>query len=64
MFAARLPEVNVEELKQRLYDEFNIEIFIDRWNGQPYIRGSFQAYNNSKDADALVKALSSLLPQV
>jgi isopenicillin-N epimerase len=64
MFAAHLPEVDVEELKQRLYDEFNIEVSVHRWNDQPFIRGSFQAYNNSKDADALVQALSSLLPQV
>ncbi len=64
MFAAHLPEVDVEELKQRLYDEFNVEVSVHRWNDQPFIRGSFQAYNNSKDADALVQALSSLLPQV
>lgn len=62
MCAARLPEVNVEILQKRLYDEFRIEVVTRRWNDQPLIRVSFQAYNDQADADALVHALGQLLP--
>ena len=62
MCAARLPEVDVEILQKRLYDEFRIEVVTRRWNDQPLIRVSFQAYNDQADADALVHALGQLLP--
>ncbi|GAG13359.1 unnamed protein product, partial [marine sediment metagenome] len=62
MCAARLPEVDVESLQKRLYDEFGIEVVTRRWNDQPLIRVSFQAYNDQADADALVHALGQLLP--
>ena len=62
MCAARLPEVDVESLQKRLYDEFGIEVVTRRWNDQPLIRVSFQAYNDQADADALVDALGQLLP--
>jgi len=62
MFAARLPDVDLDRLKERLYDEFRIEVSLTRWNGQPLIRVSFQAYNSQADADALVDALAQLLP--
>jgi len=62
MCAARLPEVDVEILQKRLYDEFGIEVVTHRWNDQPLIRVSFQAYNDQGDADALVHALGQLLP--
>jgi len=62
MCAARLPDVDLDRLKQRLYDEFRIEVPLINWNGQPLIRLSFQAYNSQADADALVDALARLLP--
>ena len=62
MCVARLPEVDVEILQKRLYDEFGIEVVTRRWNDQPLIRVSFQAYNDQGDADALVHALGQLLP--
>ena len=62
MCAARLPDVDLDRLKQRLYDEFRIEVPLINWNGQPLIRPSFQAYNSQADADALVDALARLLP--
>jgi len=61
MFAARLPEVDVETLQKRLYDDYEIEVMVKRWNGTPLIRVSFQAYNQNEDADVLMHALSSLL---
>lgn len=35
-----------------------------RWNGQSFIRVSFQAYNDEADSNALVQALVHLLPEV
>ena len=61
-FAARLPECDLDVLKTRLYDEHRIEAPLIRWNGQAFIRVSFQAYNDEDDADALVRALARLLP--
>jgi isopenicillin-N epimerase len=63
-FAARLPECDLDALKARLYDEHRIEAPLIRWNGQAFIRVSFQAYNDEADADALVRALAQLLPEV
>ena len=52
------------QLKPRLYDEHRVEAPLIRWNGQAFIRVSFQAYNDEDDADALVFALARLLPDV
>jgi isopenicillin-N epimerase len=62
MATARLPDVDLGRLKERLYDEFHIEVPVGRWNDQPLTRVSFQAYNGQADADALVNALTQLLP--
>ncbi len=64
MAAARLPDLPVEVLQRRLYNRYRIEIPVQRWNGQPLIRVSFQAYNDASDAEALVDALDELLPQL
>jgi isopenicillin-N epimerase len=61
MVAAPLPECDVDELKRRLYDEHRIEVPVQRFDGQPLIRVSFQGYNDEADLDALVEALRSLL---
>lgn len=63
-FAARLPECNLDALKARLYEEQRVESPLIRWNDQPFIRVSFQAYNDEADADALVHGLARLLPEV
>ena len=63
MFAARLPDVDLDRLKAQLYDEYRIEVPVFRWNGQPLIRVSFQAYNSQADADALLDALAGSLPR-
>ncbi|MEA3350136.1 MAG: aminotransferase class V-fold PLP-dependent enzyme, partial [Chloroflexota bacterium] len=60
MFTARLPNVEVKELQQRLYNQYNIEVPLINWNGESFIRVSVQCYNTPMDIDALVKALSEL----
>ena len=61
-FAVRLPECDLDVLQARLYDEHRIEAPLIRWNGQAFLRVSFQAYNDEVDADALLRALARLLP--
>src|SRR4029453_15911616 len=62
MFAARLPaHTDLETLKQRLYDEYRVEVPVVAWNGQKFIRVSLQGYNTPSDADTLVEAVARLL---
>jgi len=61
MVTARLPEVDVDALQVQLYDQYQIEIPLIRWNDQPLIRVSIQAYNSKEDVDTLLAALRSLL---
>jgi isopenicillin-N epimerase len=62
MAAFPLPAGEGEALQRKLYDEFNIEIPIITWNGQPLVRLSVQGYNTLADIEALLAALSQLLP--
>jgi isopenicillin-N epimerase len=64
MGVAPLPPSNLKALKQRLYDEYKVEVPLIEWNALPLIRVSIQAYNDRRDADVLLYALKSLLPQV
>ena len=51
-------------LKTRLYDEYKIEVPLTEWQDRQFIRISVQGYNDQADVDALLQALSVLLPQV
>ena len=62
MAALPIPPCDLDSLKRRLYDEFNIEIPTIDWNGRSFLRISIQAYNTRADVDALVEALRVLLP--
>jgi isopenicillin-N epimerase len=60
--AAPLPaDTDPVLLKQRLYDEYRIEIPLIDWNGNKLIRISIQGYNTRRDVDTLLRALSALL---
>jgi isopenicillin-N epimerase len=62
MFSTRLPAgTAVDQLKAILYDEFQIEIPVISWEGQPMLRVSIQGYNDTLDTERLLAALSSLL---
>ena len=62
MAAAPLPPAtDIVALKQRLIDDFHVEIPCTRWNERPFIRVSIQAYNTAEDVAALVEALRVLL---
>ncbi len=63
MFAAPLPsDTNLDWLKERLYDDYQIEVPLIEWNGYKLIRVSIQGYNSSDDMDRLLGALAKLLP--
>ena len=55
MCAVHLPELDELALKTALYDQFKVEVPMYRWEGNPYLRISFQAYNHEKDADRLLE---------
>lgn len=61
MVSIRLPDLNVEELKIKLYDLYKIEVPVFLWNSNPYIRVSFQAYNDDRDLNVLIYALGQIL---
>lgn len=61
MVAIPLPDCDTQIVKQRLYDEFHIEVPLTRVNDKPHIRVSFQAYNSAADAQALISGLHAIL---
>ena len=65
MVASPLPAgVDTIELKRRLYDDHRIEVPITTWNDRRLIRVSVQGYTTEGDLDALMAALTDLLPEV
>jgi isopenicillin-N epimerase len=63
MAAVRLPPVDVKALKAQLYADYGIEVPVFNWQAETLLRVSFQGYNAGADADALVEALTALLPR-
>jgi isopenicillin-N epimerase len=61
MAAVRLPQLDCGALKTQLYDRYRIELPVYRWNDQPLLRVSCQAYNTPDDIEALVNALQRLI---
>jgi len=61
MVSIRLPPVDMDWLKSALYERYRVEAPLVRWNGDLFLRVSFQGYNDQADADALVAALRDLL---
>ncbi len=55
------PDVNIVQLKSRLYDEHRIEVPLIDWNGYKLIRVSIQGYNTERETDRLLEALGILL---
>jgi isopenicillin-N epimerase len=56
MLTMRLPEGTPEDLQERLYDEYCIEIPV----ADGTIRASFQGYNDESDLEALASALEAI----
>ena len=64
MVAQPLPTMDRELFKQRLYDEFNIEIPVMECRDKSLIRISIQGYNTEQDVEKLMVALAKLLPEM
>jgi isopenicillin-N epimerase len=63
MRAIPLPACDLKVLKERLWEEYQIEVPLVGWNGRHYIRVSIQCYNSPADVDRLLEALKRLLPE-
>jgi isopenicillin-N epimerase len=59
-----LPPCDTAALKQRLYDEYRIEVPIAHWRETPAVRVSVQGYNTRADIERLLEAVGKLLPSV
>jgi len=64
MAAAPLPAVTaILPLKNRLYDEYRIEVPLVEWNGNKLVRISVQGYNTRRDVNKLIDALAVILKE-
>jgi isopenicillin-N epimerase len=62
MAIVELPGVeDATEFKNRLYDDYNIEIPLTQHSGKTFARISVQGYNTREDLEALTPALAELL---
>jgi isopenicillin-N epimerase len=60
-----IPQVkDLTGFKNRLFDEYKIEIPVIEWNQSHFLRISVQGYNSSQDIDKLLTALTELLPEM
>jgi isopenicillin-N epimerase len=57
-----VPPIDAGYLKERLWDDYRVEIPVSSRNGQTFVRVSIQAYNRPEDVDRLLEALTALLP--
>jgi len=58
----RLPNnTDKDALKEKLYEDFRIEVPIINWNDSKFIRVSIQGYNTLEDINALLNALEQLI---
>jgi isopenicillin-N epimerase len=64
MGIAPLPRIEPVSLKNRLYDEFRVEVPIIQWQERFFVRISIQGYNTQEDVEALLKGLRTLLPRL
>ncbi|HEY5731154.1 MAG TPA: aminotransferase class V-fold PLP-dependent enzyme [Anaerolineales bacterium] len=64
MAIAPLPSSNLAVLKNRMYDEYKVEVPLIQWQDRQFVRVSIQAYNTQEDVDVLLIALRALLPDV
>lgn len=62
MVVTPLPSaVDLQVIKNKLFDEYHIEIPVVEWDGRKWLRLSIQGYNSQSDANALVFALEQIL---
>ena len=52
--------VDPANIKERLYNDYRIELPVHSWNGHNLLRFSIQAYNSKEDTEKLILALSEV----
>jgi isopenicillin-N epimerase len=60
MISVPVPDCDVMDLKQKLLDDYNVEVPVFRWNNHCIVRVSMQGYNTAADANCLVDALTDI----
>ena len=61
MVTLRLPGDAPDDLQERLYNDYRIEIPVFERGDDRFIRASFQGYNDAADLERLKSALDELL---
>jgi isopenicillin-N epimerase len=61
MFTAPLPACDATEVKQRLYDNYAVEVPLVTWNDHHYVRVSIQGYNTPEDGQKLLTGLREII---
>lgn len=62
MYAQELPaNIDGKMLKQKLYDEYSVEIPVSSQNGKQYLRISIQIYNTRREVDFFLDKLEILM---
>ncbi len=56
-----LPPLDPDAFKKKLLTVFNIQVPVYEWEGQVYLRYSFQAYNSEDDLEKLLSAVKDIL---
>jgi isopenicillin-N epimerase len=60
MISIPVPECDIADLKNKLLQEYDIEIPVFRWNDLCVVRISIQGYNTREDAQRLIDAMSDI----
>ena len=61
MSAAQLPPGDPDDVQRRLREEHRVEVVCRAWEERPLIRVSFQGYNDERDLERLLAALSAVV---
>ncbi len=56
-----LPPCDTAVVKERLYNEFRVEVPMVVWDDKPYVRVSFQGYNTADDLTRLLNGLQTII---
>jgi hypothetical protein len=60
---ALLPPADPIQLQARLYEEQQVQLAIGTWHDQLQLHVSVQGYNNRRDLDGALAAITDLLPR-
>ncbi len=61
MASIPLPPLDAVAFKKQLLETYRIQVPVCEWEGQTYLRYSFQAYNSEEELEKLLSAVNELL---